>query len=337
MRRLITLTAWGVTALAVLLGTGGAAAAAPAKNGKILFRRYLNDDHTRGDVFSIRPNGTRLFRVTHSGRGQVGTEPNPSPDGRWIAYMIAPKNDLDHARLFKIHPNGNDQTDLSSTCTGDCQGDGFPNWSPSGRRIAFQRVTSSDPSRPVGFVAIFVMQADGTDVRQVTQLLADPSEPSRFNDEAPSWAPDRSHLAFERFSDSRGQRAIFTVRLDGTGLRRITPWLLDASQPYYSPDGRWIAFRSNESSERKGNIWLVRPNGGRLHPVTHTSAGAGKWQSCAFSPDGRYLVSALTPIVDGEQQNADVYTMSLDGSHRRNVTTTKRYWESAPDWGIDRA
>jgi Tol biopolymer transport system component len=144
-------------------------------------------------------------------------------------------------------------------------------------------------------------------------------------------------LAFERFSDSRGQRAIFTVRLDGTGLRRITPWLLDASQPYYSPDGRWIAFRSNESSERKGNIWLVRPNGGRLHPVTHTSAGAGKWQSCALSPDGRYLVSALTPIVDGEQQNADVYTMSLDGSHRRNVTTTKRYWESAPDWGIDRA
>ena len=47
MRRLITLTAWGVAALAVLLGTGGEAAAAPAKNGKILFRRYLNDDHTR--------------------------------------------------------------------------------------------------------------------------------------------------------------------------------------------------------------------------------------------------------------------------------------------------
>jgi Tol biopolymer transport system component len=337
MRRLISPTALGVAVLAVLLGTGGAAAAAPAKNGKILFRRYLNDDHTQGDVFSIRSNGTRLFRVTHSGRDQVGTEPNPSPDGRWIAYMIAPENDLDHARLFKIHPNGTGQTALSSTCTGDCQGDGFPNWSPSGRRIAFQRVTSSDPSQPVGFVAIFVMQADGTDVRQITQLSADPSEPSRFNDEAPSWAPDQSHLAFERFSDSRRHRAIFTVRLDGSRLRRITPWLLDASQPYYSPDGRWIAFRSDESSDRKGNIWLVRPNGRRLHAVTHTRAGTGKWQSCAFSPDGRYLVSALTPIVDGEQQNADVYTMSLDGSHRRNVTTTTRYWESAPDWGVGRA
>jgi Tol biopolymer transport system component len=337
MRRAITTIASVVAALVVLIAMGRAAAAAPTKNGKILFRRYLNDDHTQGDVFSIRPNGTKLFRVTHSGSGQVGTEPNPSPDGRWIAYMIAPENDLDHARLFKIHPNGEGQTALSSTCTGDCQGDGFPNWSPSGRRIAFQRVLSSDPSQPVGFVAIFVMRADGTDVQQITQLSADPSEPSRFADGAPSWAPDRSHLAFERFSDSRGRQAIFTVRLDGTRARRITPWLLDASQPYYSPDGRWIAFRSDESSDRRGNIWLVRPNGRRLHAITHTRAGTGKWQSCAFSPDGRYLVSALTPIVGGEPQNADVYVMGLNGGHSRNVTNTKRYWESAPDWGVGAA
>jgi TolB protein len=337
MRRPITTIVSVAVTLAVLLGMSAAAAAARAENGKILFRRFLNDDHTQGDVFSIRPNGTNLFRVTRSGGGQVGTEPNPSPDGRWIAYMIAPENDLEHARLFKIHPNGKGQTELSSSCTGDCQGDGFPNWSPSGRRIAFQRVLSTDPSQPVGFAAIFVMQADGTGVQQITQLTADPSEPGRFADEAPSWAPDRSHLAFERFSESRGRQAIFTVRLDGTRLRRITPWRLDASQPYYSPDGRWIAFRSDESSDRRGNIWLVRPNGRRLHGVTHTRAGTGKWASCAFSPDGRFLVSALTHIVEGEQQNADVYTMRLNGSHRRNVTNTQRYWESAPDWGIGRA
>jgi Tol biopolymer transport system component len=337
MRRSIRTIASVLATSAVLLGMGGAAAADAVENGKILFRRYLNDDHTRGDVFSIRPNGKHLFRVTHSGSSQVGTEPNPSPDGRWIAYMIAPENDLEHGRLFKIHPDGEDQKALSSTCTGDCQGDGFPNWSPSGRRIAFQRVLSSDPSQPIGFVAIFVMRADGTDVQQITQLSADPSEQARFGDEAPSWAPDQSHLAFERFSESRGHQAIFTVRLDGSSLKRITPWRLDASQPYYSPDGRWVAFRSDEDSDRKGNIWLVRPNGRRLHAVTHARAGRGKWASCAFSPDGRYLVSALTPIVNGEQQNADVYVMRLDGSHRRKVTNTERYWESAPDWGVGRA
>ncbi len=327
------ITLVSVIAIAVVVGmTGGAAAATARENGKILFRRYLNDDHTRGDVFSIRPNGTHLFRVTHSGQNRVGTEPNPSFDGRWIAYMVAPENDLDHARLYKIHPNGTGRTALSASCTGMCQGDGFPSWSPSGRRLAFQRVVSADPYQEVGFVAIFTMRADGTRVRQLTLRSADPSQSNPVGDEAPSWAPDGSRLAFERFSDIRGHQAVFTVDLDGTHLRRITPWRLDASQPDYSPDGRWIAFRSDESSDTKGNIWLVHPNGTGLHAVTHTAGGTGKWQSCAFSPDGRFLVSALTPIVAGEQQNADVFTMALDGHHRRNVTSTSGFWESAPDW-----
>lgn len=335
MKRTIMATASLIVTALVLVATGAPAAGAPrVENGKILFRRFLNDDHTRGDVFSIRPDGTGLFRVTHSGKDRVGTEPNPSPDGRWIVYMVAPENDLDHARLFKIHPNGDGRTALSSTCIDECQGDGFANWSPSGEQIAFQRLLSADPTQPVGFFAIFVMQADGTGARQVTQLSADPAQPSRFDDQAPSWAPDGARLAFERFSNPRGHQAIFTVRLNGTGLRRVTPWRLDASQPYYSPDGRWIAFRSNEQSDTAGNIWLMHPNGQRLHAITHTADGMGKWQSCAFSPDGRYVVSALTRIVDKEQQNADVYVMHVDGSGRRNVTNNARHWDSAPDWGV---
>lgn len=339
MKRRVSMAASVVAifTLGALVAATAPAAAAGAPNGKIVFRRYLNNHHTTGDIFSIRPDGTGVFRVTHSGSHQVGTEPNPSPDGRWIAYMIAPKNDLDHARLFKIHPNGRGRMSLSATCTGMCQGDGFPNWAPSGRLIAFQRVVSADPTQPVGFTAIFVMRADGTHVRQITLPSADPSQSSPVFDQAPGWAPDGSRLAFERFSDDRGHQAIFTVRLDGTGLKRITPWNLDASQPYYSPDGRWIVFRSNEPSDIKGNVWLVHPNGRGLHAITHTPAGKGKWQSCAFSPDGRLIVSALTPIIHREQQNADVYVMRLDGSHRRNVTVTPKSWESAPDWGIGRA
>jgi TolB protein len=337
MRRSVEVAVSITVTLHVLIAAAVAAAAPGTENGRILFRRYLDNHHTRGDIFSIRQNGEGLFRVTHSGRDAVGTEPNPSPDGRWIAYMVAPKNDLEHARLYKIHPNGKGRTALSGTCTDPCQGDGFPNWSRSGRLIAFQRLVSADPTKPVGFEAIFVMRADGTHVRQITLGSAHPSQSNPFFDQGPAWAPDGSRLAFERFSDPRGHQAIFTVRLDGTRLRRITPWNLDASQPYYSPDGRWIVFRSNESSDIKGNVWLVHPSGGALHAITHTRAGRGKWQSCAFSPDGRYIVSALTPIVGGDQQNADVYVMKLDGSDRRDMTDTARYWESAPDWGTGRA
>src|SRR5919201_4408354 len=227
MRRSIAMVTSLIVMLVMLSWIGAVAAAAREANGKILFRRYLNDAHTRGDIFSIRPEGTGLFRVTHSGKHNVGTEPNPSPDGRWIVYMVAPQNDLDHGRLFKIHPNGEGRTKLSSTCTGSCQGDGFPNWSRSGRRIAFQRLLSADPTQEVGFVAIFTMRSDGTHVRQITLRSADPAQPNRRGDQAPSWAPDGSRLAFERFSDKRGHQAIFTVRLDGNRLRRITPWHLD--------------------------------------------------------------------------------------------------------------
>jgi Tol biopolymer transport system component len=53
-----------------------------------------------------------------------------------------------------------------------------------------------------------------------------------------------------------------------------------------------------------------------------------------FSPDGRYVASALTRIVDKEQQNAHVYVMRVDGSGRRNVTNNARHWDSAPDWSV---
>ena len=311
-------------------------AGASPRNGRILFRRFLNADHTTGDVFSIRPNGSGLTRVTHSGKNVVGTEPNPSPDGRWIAYMEAPGNDIDHARLYKIRPNGKGRTDLSKSCDHACRGDGFSNWSRSGKLIAFQRLMSTQPYKPVGFTAIFVMRADGTHVHQVTLPSADPGQPSALNDQAPAWDPNGPTLAFERFSEKRGHQAIFTVRMGGRHLRRITPWQMDASQPDYSPDGRWIAFRSNEESDIKGNIWLVHPNGGGLHAVTHAPAGEAKWLSCAFSPDGRFIVAARTRIVGGDQQNADVYVMRVDGSDRRDVTKTPGSWESGPDWSVGR-
>jgi Tol biopolymer transport system component len=145
--------------------------------------------------------------------------------------------------------------------------------------------------------------------------------------------PDAKRLAFDRHDQKVDHHAIFTVRRDGTGLRRITPWRLDASQPDYAPNGRWILFRSNQPSDTKGNEWLVHPDGAGLHPVTHDPAGTAKWLQARFSPNGRRITAARVPVVNGEQQNADVYVMHLDGSGLQNVTNSPNTWESAPDWG----
>jgi Tol biopolymer transport system component len=305
------------------------------ENGRIVFRRWLNDDHTTGDIFTINPDGTGLFRVTHAPNA-ASTEPSPSPNGHWIIYMVIHDGDLDHGRLFKIRPNGSDKTKLGQTCSGDCQGDGFPDWSNTGS-IAFQRTLSPSPTARTYFHAIFVMRANGTGARQITQLGQNPAVGSPHDDVAPGWSPNGKRLAFERINNSTGHHAIFTVALDGTGLHRITPWPLDASQPQYSPHGRWIAFRSDEASDTSGNIWLVHPDGSDLHKLTHTQAGTGKWASCAFSPDGRYVVAAENLINDGESENADVYVISVSGGAPVDVTNDPNYWDSAPDWGIGRA
>lgn len=306
-----------------------------AVNGRIVFRRWLNDRHTRGDIFTINPDGTRLLRVTHSPNA-ASTEPSPSPDGHWIVYMVIHHGDLDFGRLFKIRPSGSSKTELQQTCTRDCQGDGFPDWSTTGL-IAFERTLSPSPTARTGFGAIFVMRANGTGARQITQRGENPAVGSPYNDGAPGWSPNGRRLAFERFNNSTGHLAIFTVALNGTGLRRVTPWRLDASQPQYSPHGRWIAFRSDESSDTSGNIWLVHPDGTGLSKLTHTKAGKGKWASCAFSPDGKYVVSAKSLVKGGGAKNADVYIIPVSGGKPINVTNDPRHWDSAPDWGVGRA
>lgn len=87
---LLSMFAGAAPAAAVAAPTAAAISAASngtASNGKIVFRRWLNDSHTRGEIFTINADGSGLFQVTHT-PGEASTEPDPSPDGRWIDYMV---------------------------------------------------------------------------------------------------------------------------------------------------------------------------------------------------------------------------------------------------------
>jgi len=328
-----------VVSLGLLLAAavGAAGAMTHARNGKIVFRRYLNADHSVGAIYTINPDGTGLFRVTHAPLGALSNEPDPSPNGQWIDYMVEwPNNPHARSQIFRIRPNGQDRTDLSTSCTGMCGGDGFPDWSTTGW-IAFERFQSADFSQPEGFSSVFIMRPDGSHVHQVTLRDANPAKPAMFEDFAPGWSPSGRQLAFERANDVTGLHAIFTVTPNGRALHQISPWALDASQPQYSPSGQWICFRSHESSNTTGNIFLVHPDGTGLHRLTHTTPGTGKWLSCAFSPDGRDVVSAKTAVVNGQQQNADVYMIPVGGGMPQDVTNDPAHWDSAPDWGTGRS
>jgi TolB protein len=323
MRR-IALTAAAVVVLGEVMPTAGATF--HGKNGRIAFRRYLNEAETHGAIFTIKPGGTGQRQVTHPRRGFVTTEPDWSPKATWIAYHRE-KVETQHSRLFKIRLNGSNRKYLSGTCTGNCLGDSVPAWSPGGR-IAFLRESCSVGSD--NLQSIYVMRADGTHPRRITHKGVRCERRHRYADLAAQWAPGGKRLAIERIDHKREKRAIFTVRIDGSGLQRITPWRMDAASPDWSPNGRWITFRSQEQSETRGNILLVHPDGSAMHRITH-SGGEVKWYSGTFSPNGKKITAARSPGV-GKAGNADVYLMRTDGSRRQNVTSSNP-WEGTPDWG----
>jgi len=316
----------------LLSGAQPAAATPPGVNGRIAYRVYFNDAHSQGAIFTAGADGTGVLQLTHPARAILTNEPDWSPDGRWIVYMEERHGSEDRSRIYKIQSDGSGRTDLGGSCIAPCLTDGFPTWSPDGTSIAFQR--GLGPA--IGHnkvIAIFVMSADGTGAQQVTQQGASTTQDARFEDLAPTWSPDGTTLAFERYDRTTDHHAIFTVSADGTGLARITPWSLDAAQPDYSPDGQWILFRSKETSSTSGNLWVVHPDGTARHAVTHDAPGTAKWLSASFSPDGYQITAARTRVVNGSQKNADVWVVNADGSGLRNITGTPNVWESAPDWG----
>ena len=139
--------------------------------------------------------------------------------------------------------------------------DRFPNWWADGRKIVFQsdRETPGNPV-PEGFESpdyeIFAMNADGSDVRQITF--------NELDDEEPAWSPDGRRIVFQRdFDPVRGQinYDIFTMTASGADERNITnhPDPVDVA-PNWSPDGRRIAF----ASDRDGDSRDLHGQHGRL-------------------------------------------------------------------------
>jgi Tol biopolymer transport system component len=129
-----------------------------------------------------------------------------------------------------------------------------PRYSPDGTRLSF--FDTKEGVSPSGSGALFVMRADGTDLRRIT--------PWGYAFDDHDWSPDGEWIVFQR---PYGQ--LYLVHPDGSGLHRI-PIQLPAGagglNPTWSPDGKWIVF-SLQRDER-AEIHVLRPDGTDLRKVT---------------------------------------------------------------------
>jgi Tol biopolymer transport system component len=176
-----------------------------------------------------------------------------------------------------------------------------PAWSPDGTRLAFQ--TSQDNTYKV-----FVMAADGSDRKMVTQGTND--------DRHVSWSPDGKSLVVDTGTELKREIAIIDL---ASGQRtQVTNMDAFASFPAFSPDGNRISFYVYQKGAL--DIWTINKDGTNPVQMTQTLASENKSQctfachSATWSPDGSRLAYA-----DGDQLR--VYTMrSDDGTDQTKIS-----------------
>jgi eukaryotic-like serine/threonine-protein kinase len=182
--------------------------------------------------------------------------PRLSPDGRRVAVGIQEQEG--QIWIYDLTRGG------STRLTFEGISNNAPNWTPDGKRISFQSNKGGRPN-------IFWQLADGSGgLEQLT---------SSENNQAPSsWSPDGQLLAFMDINPTTGYD-IWVLRMGdpspGSGqARKAQPFLrtqFNESVPRFSPDGRWLAYVSDESGRYEiyvqpypgpGGKWQISTEGG---------------------------------------------------------------------------
>jgi len=239
------------------------------------------------EIYVMNSEGSDPTRLT--ARPGEGLAAAWSPDGSQIAFSTSTDSfvlDLETDELRQLPPGGQ------------------MNWSPDGNRIVFVRHVDGDAE-------IFVMNSDGSDVRQLTH--------NDCGDFEPVWLPDGERIGWS--SDCVGNADIYVMGADGTNLVRLTDSKGHDAYPHWSPDGSRIVFCSDRTGAWE--IYVMDADGSNVRQLTHAGsfAGAPRW-----SPDGTQIV--FEADWDGD---AEIYVMNADGSNVRQLTDNNAQ-DRRPSW-----
>jgi Tol biopolymer transport system component len=297
---------------------GISGATVPGKNGRIAYMRKDHTGHWQIWVASSRLSGAR--QLSH-GRYDSGW-PVWSPDGKRLAFDSNRSNHTSNGSahindVFLMRSDGSGLKKLT-----DSEGvNGDAAWSPSGRSIAFD----SDRANRKGFNAIYLIDAKSRKIRRITS----PARP--LSDYEPRFSPDGTHIVFARARGTadNAPAALFTVRLDGSRLHRLTSFTLKVGASDWSPDGKRIVFEAYPNGAY-GDIYVVDASGGRPLNLTHDPNGQA---DPVWSPDGQKILFLDNRYVDGAGRTG-LATMHPDGTHRhfispRNIEAHQPDWQAA--------
>jgi Tol biopolymer transport system component len=180
-----------------------------------------------GGLYTVALDGSRRHQILGPAQAPPGVDgPRMSPDGRQIALIRHDAHGRNWIETVGVDGRGRRRVTPVGAFAN-------PSWSPDGSQLAFAR------QGPDGLWQICITDSRGKKLRVVS--------PPGHSDSYPTWAPDGQRLAFVRQTGLT--HAVYSINVDGTHARRLTPTSMDAIEPAWSPLGGEIAFAVTGSDD----------------------------------------------------------------------------------------
>lgn len=286
-------SAVAVTLLAgvVLVELHGPPAGASYRGEEGRFAVVSSDEDFVHSIAAVDTDGSHFAALTG---GSLDAYPTWSPDGTRLAFSRLTEGGTDEPaqHIWTMDATGGSLREIT---TEPDRYDNSPTWSPDGSQIAFVGAVPRDDDDGIER-QIWVMNFDGSDVRQVT---------TGDDHDNPKWSPEGSKIAFTTVEPFAGNDMLGVMNPDGTEVAMLADDAdYGSSRDFdWSPDGSRIVFGGTDGTE--AGLWVIqaRPGAPRTKLPTLGLDGYPAW-----SPDG----SRIAFISSDETQRVRVAALAVD-------------------------